>query len=292
MPRLSAVKTFNSSISLLGKNALVVGGTSGIGEAIARRMAQFQANVTIAGRNAAAAEGIITAMQSSHPEGQFQFSKVDMSSMKDIRRFASGLPQSDIDFLIISCGILTMQGRTETAEGIDQKLALHYYGRHFLIRELLPKLQRQADEGKEVRVMSVLAAGMGAPVEMDDLDLKKKYSVPRAAAAAPYHNDLMVEEFSKRYPDISFIHILPGFVNTPLSNLNNSVLRWLMGWIATSPEDCAEYMTYGLVHENFRKGYWLLNNRADKTTTSTHTDEITTKVWDHTVELTEKAVNS
>ena len=34
-----------------------------------------------------------------------------------------------LDILVMTQGIATTQGRTETEEGIDMKLALHYYSR-------------------------------------------------------------------------------------------------------------------------------------------------------------------
>jgi len=42
-------------------------------------------------------------------------------------------------------------------------------------------------------VMSVLAEGDGGELEMEDLGLKKTFSVKNAALATPTYNDLMVE---------------------------------------------------------------------------------------------------
>ena len=69
--------------SLIGKNAVCVGGTSGIGQGIAIRLAQSHANVTIIGRNADAGAKIVSEMKSIHPTGQYDFMKCDA---KDIFR--------------------------------------------------------------------------------------------------------------------------------------------------------------------------------------------------------------
>lgn len=37
--------------------------------------------------------------------------------------------QDKLDILVLTQGIATTQGRTETEEGIDMKMALHYYSR-------------------------------------------------------------------------------------------------------------------------------------------------------------------
>lgn len=41
--------------------------------------------------------------------------------------------------------------------------------------------------------MSVLAAGTGGEIDLDDLGLKKHYSVLNAGLAVPTYNDLMLE---------------------------------------------------------------------------------------------------
>jgi hypothetical protein len=51
---------------------------------------------------------------------------------------ADGVPQ----------GIATVQGRTETAEKLDVKMALHYFGRVDFVRELGPALDKSLDGGK------------------------------------------------------------------------------------------------------------------------------------------------
>ena len=52
MGLLSKVKTANEAINLVGKQAVVVGGTSGIGQGLALRLAQAGCSVTIVGRSA------------------------------------------------------------------------------------------------------------------------------------------------------------------------------------------------------------------------------------------------
>jgi len=41
-----------------------------------------------------------------------------------------------LDYVVTTAGIATTQGYTPTVEGIDQKLAVHYFGRIAFIREL------------------------------------------------------------------------------------------------------------------------------------------------------------
>jgi hypothetical protein len=93
----------------------------------------------------------------------------------------------------VTAGFLSTDGRSETEEGIDKKLATHFYGRFLLIKQLTPLLEAAASAGEEARAMSVLGAGKGGAVPFGDLDLKKGFSVKAAADAATMYNDLVAE---------------------------------------------------------------------------------------------------
>jgi hypothetical protein len=98
-----------------------------------------------------------------------------------------------LNYLVLSPGIMVFRGRDETEEGIDRKLAVHYYARWKFINDLLPLLRKGKDAGQDAKVFSVLAAGKGGGIDMDDLGLKKHFSLLNAALATPTYNDLMME---------------------------------------------------------------------------------------------------
>ena len=93
---------------------------------------------------------------------------------------------------------------------------------------LLPKLEKAADKGEDARVLTVLAAGKGGTIDVDDLGLKEYSTLKRNADVATSYNDLVVEvnsplhtlnilrvqELAIRHPKLSFTHAYPGFVNT------------------------------------------------------------------------------
>src|ERR1700679_2282769 len=103
----------------------------------------------------------------------------------------STLPK--LNYLFITTGYLTLKGRDETSEGIDKKLALNYYARWKFIYDLMPLLRKAKDAGEDAKAMSVLAAGKGGPIDLDDLGLKKGFSLSAAGVAAATYNDLMIE---------------------------------------------------------------------------------------------------
>ena len=60
----------------------------------------------------------------------------------------------------------------QTEEGIDRKLAVHYYARWKFTHDLFPSLKRAKEAGEDAKVLSVLAAGKGSEIDVEDLGLK------------------------------------------------------------------------------------------------------------------------
>ena len=63
-----------------------------------------------------------------------------------------------------------------------------------IIFSLIPLLQKATDAGEDAKVMSVLSAGVeAAPIDLDDLGLKKHFSLSNASRSMSTYNDLMVK---------------------------------------------------------------------------------------------------
>ena len=62
--------------------------------------------------------------------------------------------------------------------------------------------------------MSILGAGKGSALNLNDLELKNTFTIGRCAGHSTMMNDLMVEEFAPREPGTTFIHSYPSIVNT------------------------------------------------------------------------------
>ncbi|KAF9767208.1 hypothetical protein IL306_000256 [Fusarium sp. DS 682] len=229
-----------------GSNALVVGGTSGIGYAIACRLAtspnyQFSA-ITIVGRT----------KPQTMPDDKVSFRAIDATSMHALKEFAqefrSNSQNSPLDLLVMTQGIMSFAGRTETSEGIDRKMALHYYGRQLLIRELSPILSLDA------KVLLVLDGLNGSPEKLnwDDLDLKNNFTLAHAANHCICMNDAMIQhhalqnEGTKRF----FAHGYPGVVNTATPKNSawyfRAVSKVASRLVGMQPQQCAERQLDGL----------------------------------------------
>jgi NAD(P)-dependent dehydrogenase (short-subunit alcohol dehydrogenase family) len=131
--------------------ALFIGGTSGIGQSMAEILAghlKGKAHIVICGRNKKAADSVLASLpkptKEFKPEPMREFVHCDATTMSNVHATTTDLLARlpKIDFLILSIGIVNMQGRSETEEGIDKKLALDYYARWKFIRDLMPLLRK------------------------------------------------------------------------------------------------------------------------------------------------------
>ena len=198
MPSLSLIRASNAGFhSSYPPVAVFVGGTSGIGQGMVERFASFtqgNSSIIIVGRNRAAAESIFASLPPTGTSVR-DFIQCDATLMSNVRTASQEILSryNKINYLVLSPGVLTLKGRDETSEGIDKKLALHYYARWRFIHDLLPSLERAKEAGEEAKTISVLAAGHGGEIDVDDLGLKKGFSLLNAALASPTYTDLMLE---------------------------------------------------------------------------------------------------
>lgn len=303
MPTLAAAKSSNAGYnpSYLPV-AVVFGGTSGIGQAMTEILAAYlkgRVHIVIVARNKVAADNIIASLPkttaSEAAGSKYEFMACDVTLMKGVhaacRELSERLPK--INFLVLSAGVFSFSGREETDEGIDKKMASRYYSRWAIINGLLPSLRRAREAGEDASVLSILGAGMGSEVDLEDLGLKKGYSGMKAMTQTISYNDLMIAEYAKREPEIAFTHIYPGTVDTPalrpsswLLTILMLPLRPLLWLISTRPEDCAEYMLFALL--NAEKGMNRRNANGDDIGTKgfPKAADGQERVWDHSVQLT------
>lgn len=145
MPSLSTVRTANAALTRAYRPvALFLGGTSGIGEGMARAFTQHakgDTDIFIIGRNRAAGEAILNSLPAPAEPGSSaprrEFVQCDATLMKNVRKAAEEIrgKVDKINYIVMSPGVMTLNGRDETGEGIDKKLAVHYYARWTFLYE-------------------------------------------------------------------------------------------------------------------------------------------------------------
>jgi len=215
---LASIRASNAAVPHSTSNppvAIFVGGTSGIGKGMVQTFARHtngNSHILVVGRNREAAEQLFATIPTGGTPpgstGKFtrEFIQCDVTLMKNIHTATQDIlsRHPKVNYLVMTTGIMTLKGRDETSEGIDKKLAVHYYSRWKFINDLLPSLTKAKDAGEEGAVLSIFSAGYGGPIDLDDLGLKKNYSTSNAASSAPTYNDLMLEVCTPTYILIIF----------------------------------------------------------------------------------------
>jgi NAD(P)-dependent dehydrogenase (short-subunit alcohol dehydrogenase family) len=161
-------------------------------EAFARHT-KGNAHIIIVGRNKDAAEAIISTFpKPTSPEAKHEFVQTDVSLMSNIHETTSELLSRlpKVNFLVMTPGVMTTSGRNDTIEGIDKKLAVHYYARFAFAHDLLPLIKKADEQKEDAKVYNVYSAGTGAKVDLEDLGLKKSFSLTRAAGQAISYTDV------------------------------------------------------------------------------------------------------
>ncbi|KAF8646486.1 hypothetical protein AX16_007188 [Volvariella volvacea WC 439] len=281
--------------------AVFVGGTSGIGrgmlETFAARMSNSStaSQIFVVGRNAQAAGEIEQNLKTLDPNvPAFKFISADLTLMRNVRKVSAEILRTTpkINFLIMTPGIMSMNKRIDTDEGIDVKLALHYYSRWAFIHHLLPALQTAKKSGEDAKVLSVLGAGWGGAIDVKNLGLEKDYHASKAGLQMPTYTDLMMEEYAAQNPEISFIHANPGLVQTPLIErsdyfiirMTSPLIKLFLKFFATPVDKCAKYMWAGI----YRSGggaHRIGSDGQNLGGSNYHGNEEQRKlVWDHTVQ--------
>ncbi|KAK4565749.1 hypothetical protein LTR86_003598 [Recurvomyces mirabilis] len=199
-----------------------VGGTGGIGATTAKEVFRRTRTprIYIIGTSEDKGNELCEELKGINAGGQAIFIKKDISLIKNVDELCDDLKKREpkINCLFLTAGYMSLQGRKETMEGIDKKMSVNYYSRIRCALNLIPNLERASQDRELARVISVLAAGSEGDVRMDDLDLKRNFTLHACLAHCVIMTDFMVEQLAERHPDVSFSHSYPGTVKTGIVN--------------------------------------------------------------------------
>jgi NAD(P)-dependent dehydrogenase (short-subunit alcohol dehydrogenase family) len=143
--------------------ALITGGTSGIGLATAKKLAQLGIHVVVVGRNVKRGEKAADEIRAAGGKADFISSDLrDAASARDVARKALELGSGHVDILINNAGIYPFGPTHEmTEEQFDRVFSTNVKAPYFLVAELAPLM---AERGKGAIVnLSTMVADYGAP---------------------------------------------------------------------------------------------------------------------------------
>lgn len=191
---------------VLGKNVAIVGGTGGIGRALAQELAKLGANVTVVGQTFRDAD-----------RSNIHFIRADLSLMRGARRVATLLPAETLDLLIFTTGIFAASKRQETAEGIERDMAVSYLSRLTILQGVAPRLGSGLPSGRrKTRVFIMGYPGTGEVGKLDDLNAERAYSAMSVHMNTVAGNEMLVLDGARSYPHFKVFGLNPGLIKTDI----------------------------------------------------------------------------
>jgi len=150
---------------VLGKNAFVLGGSSGIGAAIALKLAQEGANVAITwGTNEKKSNDVLTKLRQINPAGQFASWQVDISKVSEVKRIFELYSNhfNTLDILVHSPAVALLNPLTKvTEEEYDRTFNTNAKSTFFSLQEAASRIT----EGGRIIVVSTGATKMTSQLE-------------------------------------------------------------------------------------------------------------------------------
>lgn len=191
-----------SIFSLAGKTAIITGGASGIGKAIAEKFAEQGANVHILEFNEDL--GRETVQRITEAGGKARLHQCDVSKQEQVRKMVAEISmEGNIDILVNNAGIAHVGNVENTsAEDLDRVYEVNIKGIYNCLHSVIPKMKEQG--GGCILNMASIASVVG-------LADRFAYSMSKGAALT------MTYSVAKDYLDygIRCNCISPARVHTP-----------------------------------------------------------------------------
>jgi NAD(P)-dependent dehydrogenase (short-subunit alcohol dehydrogenase family) len=224
-------------VRLDGKVVLVTGGTSGVGLAAARGLAELGARVVITGRDEQRTNRVAAHLREGLVDGDVEARVVDVSSLQSLARFASKW-SGPLDVLVNNAGVMAPR-RADSADGVELTFATNVLGPWVLIDRLRGSM---ADGG---RVINVTSGGMYARrLVPDPGDAARDYAPATVYARSKRALVVITELWAQRLVDDGVHSMHPGWAQTPGVDASLPVFAKVAGPILRTPAGGADTIVW------------------------------------------------
>ncbi|MFJ8153657.1 SDR family NAD(P)-dependent oxidoreductase [Streptomyces sp. NPDC094468] len=191
-------------LDLAGRRLTVVGGTNGLGRALANEALRRGAQVTVVGRTLRDAAS-----------ARLTFLAADLSSIREAVRVGRELEVENDDVLLLTTGVFASTRRAETPEGIERDMAVSFLSRLAVVREAAARLGAGRAQGSSpARVFVMGSPGWGELGRVADLNSERHYTAMAAHGNTLAGNEALVVAGHQRFPGPAYFGLAPGVIRT------------------------------------------------------------------------------
>jgi NAD(P)-dependent dehydrogenase (short-subunit alcohol dehydrogenase family) len=234
------------------KNALVTGGTDGIGKEVARGLARSGHCVVIVGRDAEKGARVAEEIRQTIGNPNVEFFPADLCLMREVKRLGNEVASrwTGLNYLVHSAGVVRNR-RELTDEGVESNFAVNYVSRFALTQSLLPLMKNASQPGNAARIVIISGAAQNGTIYFDDVNLTSKFGVLRMLGQSCRANDVFTVQQARRLAAndedrVTITCLKMGIVKTNIRN-GPDFPRWMKTlmslfdpFLAQTSEDAAE----------------------------------------------------
>ncbi len=224
-----------------GKTVVVTGGTSGIGEVAAEKLAEMGARIVLVARDISRGAGTLARLREKAPGLAHTVHYADLTCISEMKRVAAEIAEAEprIDVLVNNAGAM-FSTRKLTTDGLEYTFALNHIAYFIVTGGLRERLVASAP----ARIVSTASsAHQSASLDFDDLQLAKNFGPMKAYSRSKLCNILFTRELARRAPELH----ANCFVATRFADESGGLISRFAGLaklLAISPEKGADTIIY------------------------------------------------
>jgi NAD(P)-dependent dehydrogenase (short-subunit alcohol dehydrogenase family) len=221
------------------KNILIVGGTAGIGKAVAQQTLKHGANVTIVGRR-----------EPDETLSKAKFVQKDLQLMRNAKNLCKEIDLEKFDSIIFSNGIIASSERKETTEKVELDMAVSFLSRYAMAKEFGHFSQR-SDKTRKPRIFVIGYPGQKMQATVDDFNSEKNYKTFPAHMNTVVGNEALVSFVHNNH--VNAYGLNPGLIQTDIrqgyfeGSFFGGIVEWLIAKIYQTVDQYAENVVLPLL---------------------------------------------
>jgi len=279
--------------NLTDRSVIITGATSGIGKAVAMRLAETGARLTITARNKDKGRTVASEI-ATRTGSNAEILLVDFADLGSVRQAAQSYLDINDDLAVLINNAGTVVGkRSTTIDGHEKTFATNHLG-PFLFTSLLTDLLISSAPSRVVNTSSVAHTYAKEGILFDDLGFEdRRYKFMEVYGHSKLANILHATELNARYGDdgVTAMAIHPGVVRTGLGNGTSRIVRlanMVGGRWMRSPDDGADTIVWLATEPtlDLSEGIYFEDRAVSKSTRHARDDDQARELWNISERLT------